>query len=145
MSYHSGMRVRIAAIVILTLVSTLHLYAQRPSTDSRNASPLRLNAINLLDSTIDELNAVEDIETRVTFATDILKSFGDVKHERCRQMLDSLFDDLVKLKNAKTSQTNSQRSSPDALLQKLIQATASFDRKLARNYIDRYTRDPASQ
>jgi len=145
MSYHSGMRVRIAGIVILTLVSTLHLYAQRPATDSRNASPLRLNAINLLDSTIDELNAVEDIETRVTFATDILKSFGDVKHERCRQMLDSLFDDLVKLKNAKTSQPNSQRSSPDALLQKLIQATASFDRKLALNYIDRYTRDPASQ
>lgn len=145
MSYLSRMRARIGGIVILTLASTLHLYGQRLGNDSRNASPLRLNAINLLDSTIDELNAVEDIETRVTFATDILRSFGDVKRERCRQMLDSLFDDLMKLKNAKTSQTNSQRSSPDALLQKLIQAAASFDRKLAGNYIDKYTREPGGQ
>jgi hypothetical protein len=145
MSYHSGMRARISRIVIITLVSTVHVSAQRPANDSRNASPLRLNAINLLDATIDELSAVEDIEMRVTFATDILKSFGDVKHERCRRMLDSLFDDLMKLKDAKTSQTNSQRLSPDLLLQKVIQATASFDRKLARNYIDRYTREPTSQ
>jgi len=116
-----------------------HLYGQRPLADKGNASPLRQNAIILLDSTINEVSAVEDVEARVTFATDIVKLFSGAKPERCRQMLDSLFDDLMMLKNAKGSQSNSQRPSPDALLRKLIQAAASFDRKLARSYINKYT------
>jgi len=142
MSQHSRMA-RTAGSIFFLLLSGLTLYGQGPATEKTNVSPLRQNAINLLDTTIDELSAVDDIETRVTFAVDILKSFGDVKHERCRQMLDTLFDDLMKLKSAKPSV--SQRLSPDALLQKLIQATASFDRKLAGRYIDKYIADPVDQ
>ncbi|MEK6282546.1 MAG: hypothetical protein AABN95_19470 [Acidobacteriota bacterium] len=145
MSHHLGMLARIGAIVSFTLMSGLHVYGQRPVTDSRNASPFRQNAIFLLDSTIDELRDVEDVEARVTFAADIVRLLGSVKPERCRQMLDSIFDDLMKLKNAKSSQSNSQRPSPDALLQKLIKAAASFDRKLARNYINRYTEEAPAQ
>lgn len=145
MSHHLGMLARISVVVTFALVPGLQLYGQRPVTESRNASPLGQNAINLLDSTIDELKAIEDVEARVTFATDIVRLFGSVKPERCRQMLDSIFDELMKLKNAKGSQSKSQRPSPDALLQKLIQAAASFDRKLARNYINRYLEEAPAQ
>jgi len=145
MSHHLGVPAKIAAIVSFALISGLHVYGQRPATDKANASPLRQNAIIVLDSTIDEVKAVEDVEARLIFATDILKLFGEVKPERCRQMLDSIFDDLMKLKNAKSSQDKPQRPSPDALLQKLIQAASSFDRKLARNYISRYTGEASAQ
>ena len=145
MSHHLGVAARIAAIVSFALISGLHVYGQRSATDKANASPLRQNALIVLDSTIDEVKAVEDVEARLIFATDILKLFGDVKPERCRQMLDSIFDDLMKLKNARSSQDKPQRPSPDALLQKLIQAAASFDRKLARNYISRYTGEASAQ
>lgn len=145
MSHHLGMLGRIAAIFSLVLLSGLHVYGQRAATDNRNTSPLRQYAINLLDSTIDEVKAVEDVEARLLFATDIVTLFGDVKPERCRQMLDSIFDDLMKLKNTKSSQNTSKRPSPDELLQKVIQAAASFDRKLARNYINRYTGEASAQ
>lgn len=146
MSHHLGMVARIAAIVTFVLMSGLHLYGQRSVTENRNASPIRQNAIILLDSTIDEVKALEDVEARVTFAAEILRLFGGVKPERCRQMLDSIFDDLMKLKkNAKSSQDKSKQPSPDILLRKLIQAAASFDRKLARNYINKYTGEAAAQ
>lgn len=145
MSHHLGMLGRIAAIFSLVLFSGLHVYGQRAATDNRNASPLRQYAINLLDSTIDEVKAVEDVEARLLFATDIVRLFGDVKPERCRQMLDSIFDDLMKLKNTKSSQDKSKQPTPDTLLRKLIQAAASFDRKLARNYINKYTEEAAAQ
>ena len=146
MSHHLGMVARIAAIVTFVLMSGLHLYGQRSVTENRNASPVRQNAIILLDSTIDEVKALEDVEARVTFAAEIVRLFGGVKPERCRQMLDSIFDDLMKLKkNAKSSQDKSKQPSPDTLLRKLIQAAASFDRKLARNYINKYTGEAAAQ
>src|SRR2546423_1889058 len=145
MLQHLGTLARVGGIVSFALMSGPHVYGQRPATGSRNASPLRQNATVLLDSTIDELSAVEDVEARVTFAADILKLLGGVKPERCRQMLDSIFDDLMKLKNAKSPQGNSQRPSPDALLRKLIQAAASFDRKLARTYINKYTEEAPAQ
>lgn len=145
MSHHLGMLGRIAAIFSLVLLSGLHVYGQRAATDNRNASPLRQYAIDLLDSTINEVKAVEDVEARLLFATDIVRLFGDVKPERCRQMLDSIFDDLMKLKNTKSSQDKSKQPTPDTLLRKLIQAAASFDRKLARNYINKYTEAAAQK
>ena len=145
MSYHLGTLARVGAIFTFTLLSGQHFYGQRPVNGGRNAQPLRQNAIILLDSTIDELGAVEDLQARVTFAADILRLLGAVKPARCRQMLDSIFDDLMELKSAKSTQSNAQRSSPDALLRKLIQAAASFDRKLARTYIDRYAGEAPAQ
>jgi len=145
MSHHLRLLARIGGIVGFTLISALCLYGQKPVTENRNASPLRENAIILLDSTIDELKSVEDIETRVTFATEIVRLFGDAKPARCRQMLDTIFDDLMTLKNTKPSKDSSQRQSPDALLRKLIQAAASFDRKLARDYINKYTTETPAQ
>ena len=145
MSHHLGVVARIVAIVTFVLMSGLHLYGQRPVTENRNASPIRQNAIILLDSTIDEVKALEDVEARVTFAAEILRLFGGVKPERCRQMLDSIFDDLMKLKSAKSSQDKSKQPSADTLLRRLIQTAASFDRKLARNYINKYTGEAAAQ
>ena len=145
MSHHLRLLGRIGGIVGFTLISALYLYGQKPVTENRNASPLRENAIILLDSTIDELKSVEDIETRVTFATEIVRLFGEAKPARCRQMLDTIFDDLMTLKNTKPSKASSQRQSPDALLRKLIQAAASFDRKLARDYINKYTTETPAQ
>lgn len=96
MSNYLGMLARMAGIVSFALMLSLHSYGRRPVANSRNVSPLRQNAIIVLDSTIDEVNAVEDVEARVIFAVDILGLFGDLKHERCRQMLDIIFDDLMK-------------------------------------------------
>ena len=145
MSHHLVMVARIAAILTFVAMSGLRLYGQGPVKESRNASPIRQNAIILLDSTIDEVKALEDVEARVTFAAEILRLFGGIKPERCRQMLDSIFDDLMKLKSAKSSQDKAKQPSPDTLLRKLIQAAASFDRKLARNYINKYTGEASAQ
>lgn len=145
MLHHSGALARLAGITGLVLMSSLCVYGQKPSSEPPQTAPLRQNAILLLDSTIDDLAAVEDVETRVTFAADILRLLGGVKPERCRQMLDSLFDDLIELKGAKSSLGDARRSSPDASMRKLIQAAAAFDRKLARSYIDRYAREDSAQ
>ncbi len=145
MLYHLGVLARLAGVAGFVLMSSTGAYGQRPSSETSQTAPLRQNAILLLDSTIDDLATVEDVETRVTFAADILRLLGRVKPERCRLMLDSLFEELMKLKGAQSSRADARSPSPDASVRKLIQAAASFDRKLARSYIDRYAREDSAQ
>lgn len=131
--------------VAFVLTSAAYAYGQRPAKEGRSAHAMRQNAIAVLDSAVEELGAVEDIEARVTLAADILKLLGGAKPARCRQMLDATFDELMKLKGAKGPQSDPRRATPDALLRRLIQAAASFDRKLASAYIAKYTGEGQAQ
>jgi hypothetical protein len=139
MSNHVGTSAKVAAAICLIFAASLRGQGQQPAKEARVASALRQSAVTLLDSTIDELDGVEDMEARLTFSQEIVKLLAGSRPERCRQMLDSLFDELIKSKSEVAAQDKSQRTNPDLLLRKLIQAAASFDRKLAQTYIDRYT------
>lgn len=133
------------ATLSLSLAACLSVYGQKSGGERPETSTLRQTAVIILDSSVDDLRAVEDVEARVTFAADILRLLGGVKPGRCRQMLDYLFDDIMKLRAAAGAQGGVQPSSADASLRKLIQAAATFDRQLARSYIDRYTEEAAAQ
>ncbi len=146
MSHRLGATARIAVVVCLVVASGLHADGRQASPRGKSqTSPLRQNAVVLLDSTIDELDEVENVETRLTFAGDIVRLLATIRPERCRRMLDSLFDDLSKLKGAEVARTDSRAPNPDALFRKLIQVAASLDRKLARTYIDRYAEQSLTQ
>lgn len=145
MSYHVRTMIVIGAVIGFTLASGLHVYGQKPVNERRGTSVLRQNAVMLLDSTIDELAAVEDVEARVTFSEEIVKLLAGSKPERCRHMLDALFNDLMKLKTTDFSQSKTRRANPDALIRKLIKAAAAFDSKLAQSYVDRYTEEASGQ
>jgi hypothetical protein len=110
-----------------------------PRSKSRDAnSAVRQSAILVLDSAIDELREVEDIQARVSMTETIVKLLAKSKHEHCRNMLDSLFDNALRLQKADSSD-RAGGSNTDSILQKIIQIAAQLDRKLAQSYIDRYT------
>lgn len=149
MSHSLGTSARVAAVLCLVLALGTRAGAQKPANEAHGPSALRQSAVTLLDSTVDELAEVQDLETRLALSQEIVKLLAGSRPQRCRQMLDSLFDELMKLKGDAATQSNSQskgrQANPDALLRKLIQAAAAFDAKLARTYIDRYTGSTSKQ
>lgn len=149
MSHSLGTSARVAAVLCLVLALGTRAGAQKPADEAHRPSALRQSAVTLLDSTVDELAEVQDLETRLALSQEIVKLLAGSRPQRCRQMLDSLFDELMKSKADAATQSNTQskgrQSNPDALLRKLIQAAAAFDAKLARTYIDKYTGSTSKQ
>src|SRR5437764_6033065 len=70
--------------------------SQRNEKDTQ--SPILQSATFTLDSVIDELRQIEDVAARVALAEPIVKSLSASRPDRCRQLLDSLFDDVIQLK-----------------------------------------------
>lgn len=107
-----------------------------PSRDRDRNSTARQSAILLLDSAIEELQEIEDIEARVSMAQTIVKVLGKSRPERCHKMLDSLFD--AALQRQKMESSGTEESSSSIFLQKIIRIAAELDRGFAQSYIDRY-------
>jgi predicted HTH domain antitoxin len=136
-------------LLVLTLYIPVVITAQTspPPRGSRTASSLskkskrspdRPIAILVLDSTIDELPEVEDIQARVELAESIVKLLAKSRPEHCRRMLNALFNDAIALRRTTSSDNNDSGLDPDSILRKIIQITASFDRELSDSYIERY-------
>lgn len=112
-----------------------------PQSRSRNNnSTIRQNAILVLDSAVGELREVEDIRARVSMAETIVKLLAKSRPERCRTMLDSLFEAALRLRK-ESSSNKSEDSNTNSILKKIIQLAAQLDPKLAQSYIDLCIKD----
>jgi len=124
----------VIAIALITSYSSV--YGQTSS--KRGASPLNHIVVFTLDSVIDELREVESLEARVALAEDVIDLLIKKKPERCRQMLDSLFNDALQLGNIEDSEK--QNINLDSVMSKIIGIAARFDKKLAESYVAKYAK-----
>jgi hypothetical protein len=101
----------------------------------------------LLDSSVDELREIGDLRARLELSESVVKLLAASKPDRCRRLLDSLFDDALRLRSAKPRDGDARRSlpDPDLTIRKIIQIAGGFDRKLAQSYINTYTGEGAAR
>jgi hypothetical protein len=123
---------------------TLPLLAQsppkpaKPRTADKHAL-VRQNALLVLDSVVDELKEVNDIQARISLAETIVTLLAKSRPERCRGMLDSLFDEALQLRRDEASQKAG--SNIDAVLDRIIKLAAQLDARLARSYVERSVKE----
>lgn len=115
---------------------------KKPSGKNFEASEKRQKANLLLDSVVYGIRDVENIEIRITLAEEVVKLLATQKPEMCSQMLDAIFDNLLRAKKVETSETSQQLNSN---MQKVMSIAATFDHKLAQSYIDRFSAESDSQ
>ena len=119
---------------------TLPLFAQSPPKPGKPRATdkhalVRQNAILVLDSVIDELREVDDIQARISLAETIVTLMAKSKPERCRGMLDSLFNEALQLRRDEASK--GVESNTDAMLDRIIKIAAQLDARLARSFVER--------
>ncbi len=147
---------KVALFILIFITSSLCLYSQTQSNKrsfpnknkdgvKNEISPERQRAEYLLDSAIDELPGIEDIQARISLAESILKLLSKEKPDRCRVMLDALFDSALQLKEKDSSDKKAPKQDPDAIIRKIIQITAAFDRRLSQRYVEQYTKQDDAQ
>lgn len=128
----------IAVSVILLAVVSGAARGQK-SSDKQNEAANKKAAIIVLDSVVDEIREVESLEDRVALSAGIVNLLAEKKPERCRQMLDDLFESLLQAKMI-NPQDNEQSLDFDLIAGRIIAVAARFDRKLAEAYISRYAK-----
>lgn len=135
-------------LALALLVVTVSAYGQeqkaapgvskvKKEADRRDElSERQLKASFILDSAVDDVRNVENLDIRITLAEEIVKLLAGRRPERCRQMLDAIFDEIMKLKKTGAPGADSRSSTS---INRLISITATFDHKLAQSYIDRFS------
>lgn len=138
--WRTDLRSAIAIYFVCTfLIGHPITYAQRPSKKSAKPSPTQHIALTALDTVIDELRQVEDLSVRASMSEEIVKLLSATNPVRCRQMLDALFNDA--LRETKAASGIDTQDDQGAVVRKVIKIAAGYDRKLAENYIDRFTEE----
>ena len=89
----------------------------------------------MLDSVIDELREVDDINARISLAETIVTLLAKSRPERCRGMLDSLFDEALQSRRDEASKA--VESNTDAMLDRIIKIAARLDTRLAQSFVER--------
>lgn len=126
-------------LTISLLVAPARSRSQEISSVKHEESHSYQNALFIVDASIDEVREVQDINIRMGLTEQILSLLAKSRPERCRRMLDSLFDDALALKNSKASGDKAPHTDLMTIVARIIRMAASFDRKLAQSYISRYT------
>ena len=136
----------IAAILTFSAVAaSTNAYAQKAQKRRGEAAWLQQVAVATVDSAIDELREVKSLPERVAMAEDIVRLLRTRRPERCRQLLDSLFGEAMRLKKEKSDKGPALPSqSPDALLQRIIKIAAGLDPALAQTYISEQAEEEKS-
>lgn len=139
----------IVVIVLLLALITSHasVLAQKPAAKSTNKADnsrfLEETALYSLDSVINELRQVEDLSTRVTLSEEVVRLLTVKQPVKCRQLLDATFTDALQLKAPVSG--DGSRESLDSIIRRIIKLAASFDRKLAQSYVDKYAEYEAAK
>ena len=133
-------RLSTLSTLIASMAITLPLLAQSPPKSSKTRSAdkratVRQNALIVLDSVIDELREVDNIHARISLAESIVKLLAKTKPERCRDMLERLFDQALESRRDEASK--SVESNTDAMLNRIIKIAAQLDAKLAQSFVER--------
>jgi hypothetical protein len=121
--------------------------AQQPPTRKATSKPddrkknqaLIQNALTALDSVIDELPQVEDLQARLAVTEGVVKALAKSRPNRCRKVLDSLFDAARQARKTSSSDKRVGGPNPDAIIERIVQLATLFDAKLAESYIERYS------
>jgi hypothetical protein len=98
---------------------------------------IREDALSTVDQLIAEIGEVEDLQSRVVLAEKIVQLLAKARPDRCRKMLNAIFDEAIALR-AKSK----EKSAPpnlDSSISQIIQAAAVLDLELAIKFIDAST------
>jgi hypothetical protein len=110
----------------------------KPEERKKNQALVQ-SALTALDSVIDELPQVEDLQARLAVAEGVVKALAKSRPNRCRKVLDSLFDAARQARQAASSDKRVASPNPDAIIERIVQLATLFDAKLAESYIERYS------
>ena len=141
------------SIACVLLLSTVTNHDLPPQPDAKTVSQgngtdknsqVRQNATLVLDAVIDELRQIDDVAVRVDLADPIVKSLSASRPDRCHQLLDSLFHEVIQLRSVGSAERRDKAPNPDSLIRKIIGIAATFNPKLAKSYIEKYTSEEAS-
>lgn len=139
--------VRLTLVAIVAAIATVAIdfisHAQKSSARTK-LTPHQEYALFLLDSAIDELRLIEDIEARTELAESIVVLLAEKRCSRCGQLLNNLFDEALALKERPASDNDDRQVSREAIIRRIIQTAARFDRKLSESYIERYAKQITS-
>ena len=122
-------------------------HAQQPLTgkatskqdDRKKNRALVQDALTALDSVIDELPQIEDLQARLSVTEGVVKALAKSRPNRCRKVLDSLFDAARQARKTSSSENKVGSPNPDAIIERIVQLATLFDAKLAESYIERYS------
>lgn len=124
--------------LLLTPLEALAQNAQRPSQTPASKHDavliaIRQDALSTANSVIDEIDDIEDLHARVALAEKIVGLLYKVRADRCRKMLNSIFEDAI----AQKAETSKGRSTANSysIISRIIQAAARIDLELAQRYI----------
>lgn len=139
----------IFAFPIGTLAQGVQPQSRKVSKSSKaaNASIIRQSALSTLETVVDDLPTIDNIELRVELTGIVVNLLARSRPSRCRKALDSLFTKAMEtragwLKGRKpgtVSNPYAGRLDPDSAIRKIIQIAASLDGTLAQSYIEAYT------
>lgn len=130
-------------ILLSAICASASMPTQNPSTFSKvdkrqqEAVARRKAAINALEPLFDELRKIDDLQERVGLARSLVNLLAKSRPEDCRKMLILLLDECVRLKS---DAQNKADVDPDLLARRIIQISATFDRKLAKSLLEKYDR-----
>ena len=131
-------------IIMSAIYASASMPAQNPSTLSKvdrrqqEAIALRKAAINALEPLFDELRKMDNLQEKVLLAHSLVDLLRKSRPQDCRKMLILLLDECVRLKG---EEQNKSDVDPDLLARKIIQISATFDRKLAKLLLEQYDRE----
>jgi hypothetical protein len=130
----AGRRGGLSALIITAIC--LCASGQTPAA-GRGAAPSREMALAALGAVADELREVGDINARVRLTDELVGLLARAKRERCRQLLDALFDDALKMWEAAGAGARNPGGA-DSVVGEVIGVAARFDQKLAASYVERF-------
>lgn len=131
---------------ILLSVFTLVPHPQESPTTTKRTRPdkqqiasVQKNAISALEPLLEDIRQVDDLRERVALAETLINLLSTKRPEACRKLLNSLLDDCISLKTDAADEDKTKRADPDSLARKIIQIAATFDQKLAKSLLERYS------
>jgi len=129
-------------LIIFLILSTF-----QPSPQNQRKAPnslqktdpvslaIRQDALMTADQAIDEITRVEDLRSRVVLAEQIVRLLSKVRPERCKKLLNTIFDDAMTIKR-NSLKDKSAPANLDLIISKVIQAAALIDVEFARRYVE---------
>lgn len=133
----------LCVVGVLCLVAPAPAPAQKAAakqTAADEASYLQQAALLSLDAVVGELREVEDYPTRLAMTGDVVRLLAKRNPGRCRELLDALFEDVLRARKAQEGLTAAagRRQNFDAVVRAVVKVAAGFDAGLAGAYAERF-------
>lgn len=130
-------------VILLIMAPPAYSHVQEAPGTKDEDSPEYQTALFLLEASMDEVKVIQDINTRIDLTEQILRLLAGPRPDRCRAMLDLLFDDALNLRNSTATEAKSRQPDLRTTITRIIRIAAHFDRQLAQAYMSRYEESEA--